>query len=148
MVPVSIMQWDAMFRVFAGSGEVPGKRQGAPAKMVRFDEEPWVVYLLGESQNVTGLIARGSQIPRNHLILSLAAQGNEQAPGVALPLGNGRRSREGIRYLRIAEASRRHQAYAQCVLKGYFQAVARHPVGHGVQDCQSRPQVAVRLDIG
>ena len=148
MVALAIVERYPGLGVPAGSAEIACEGERTPPEMMRLDQNPRIVQLLGKVEDPAGLLARGPQVAGDHLILAFAAQGDEQAARVALLFGNRCRPGECLGHVGIAEASRGHEAYAQRVLECDLPTTALRSLGHGLEQVQSLIEVPFRLEVG
>ena len=81
--------------------------------MTGLDKQARFLQLLGEIENGAGLVLGRPKIAGDHLILSLAPKGDEQASQIALGFRNARRLRECFGNLQVTEPSGRHQTDAE-----------------------------------
>lgn len=111
------------------------------------DQKVEVAYLLSQSKHPTRIIGCRSQVAGDHVILSIAAQRDEQSGDVADACRYFCGAGERCRYLRVAEAPRWHEANAKGVLQGDFAIMAGGRIRQAGEEPKARPQMALRLDM-
>jgi hypothetical protein len=115
--------------------------------MMGLDQEIAVADLLSYRKDASRIVTCPSHVPRDHVVLSFAAQRDEQSQVILYPCADFSGASESRRHLWVAKAPRRHEANAERVLEIDFAMMARRRFWQASDEVQANPQMTLGLDM-